>query len=915
MPSRASKHFFHKNRSQASLLTSQEANGGRSSYQASPIDSPLHSPAFPPPAAAALHDNSEGQQFGHPYHPEESRTYQSAFPTRSLSQRSPPSHTYPPNQQQPTIHLVGPAAGLQDNLSPSVIDENPDAYYHQAPAPRLQQKEEPKKRRFFGLGSSTKEPNTSAPSPAAVPQRLGRSISVRTKPYSSQNAPISASRPVQQRWPSESSGSTYPPTASSEEADGGHAGLALSSPGPPIPDKDPLRSSGFAPDNPRDSAYRKSSVQSVGIDTNGRPRFERQGSANSTTWESPQSIQQHYRIQQESNQLPPSYQPSPSSATSASSHPLSARGQQEVLHHYRQELQNSRPPSQQSYGPPSPIHSHPARSESYQHSFDQHSFAQPRASINSLNSGSMGPPQVQPSRDRRSQELAQQQQNQQTGGNREVGGYQAYHQGNQAQGQLQGPPPAYSSQLGVNNQQGGNYRASQPSPMAQQNTGEQGRTGTPPPSRSRDDLSNPDIAQLMARHDELQDKYRKVKKYYFDKEAQVQQLQNTLAHQRLAQSRTSLDDNEYINRFSRLDGAINNLAFNIRREWRSVPPWLAPAVNKDATTNPTKEMTAVGRACISRWLVDELFNRFFHPALEPGLSTQLKIIEKNLRRFAAPTPSEEEKEALMAKISNWRLATLEGLNEVLSSTSASENKNALTAMLVEKMVAALTMNLKDPAPPGLEGGVSMIVELAVGIASNLPLESRDVFVEYVYPNARIDENIMKLETGLPPLTNPGEGIIEEAVAATRSSIDRMDGADNNNSINENDSLKENEDGESASSSQGQQQQHNQNAQQQQQQQQQQAQQQKEKEAQAQQQQQQKKKGSMFGGFMGGKKAGAVPGGSGVQAQKEQLAREREQQQQQQQQQKEEKVRFCAFLAVEVRGRSVLVKAPVWTYTI
>ena len=358
-------------------------------------------------------------------------------------------------------------------------------------------------------------------------------------------------------------------------------------------------------------------------------------------------------------------------------------------------------------------------------------------------------------------------------------------------------------------------------------------------------------------------------------------------------SRTSLDDNEYVNRFSRLDGAINNLAFNIRREWRSVPPWLAPAVNKDATTNPTKEMTAVGRACISRWLVDELFDRFFHPSLDPGLSTQLKIIEKNLRRFAAPTPSDEEKEGLVSKISNWRLATLEGLNEVLQSASAAENRNALTLTLVEKMVAALNMNLKDPAPAGLEGGVSMIVELAVGIAANLPLESRDVFVEYVYPHSRIDENIMKLETGLPPLTNPGEGIIEDP---TRSSLDRDNHADENDSLKDRDDEVESPQQQKLSEKEAQQQ-HLQQQQQQLQ----------------QQQQQSKKKSGMFGGFMGGKKGGAVAGGSGVaaqQAQKEQLAKE-----QQAKEPKEERVRFCAFMAVEVRGRSVLVKAPVWTHAV
>ncbi|KAL8675509.1 MAG: hypothetical protein Q9168_000021 [Polycauliona sp. 1 TL-2023] len=873
MPSRASKHFFHKNRSQASLLSTHDPTAARPSYLASPIDSPLHSPAFPipPPNPAASPDEIEGQQYGHPYPADHPRPYPPAFPTRSQSHRTPPAHPSPFTHPQPTIQLLGPAAGQQSVSPHSVVDPDPDAYYHQAPAPRLQ-KEEPKKRRFFGLGSSSRESNTVAPAPAAAPQRLGRSLSVRTKNYPYQNPPppASATRPLQQRWPSESSGSTYPPPASEEEDDLGTAlPSSTSAPAPPIPDKDPLRSTDFAVGS--NGAYRKPSVQSVTVDTNGRPRVDREGSATSTTWDSPQSLN-HY--QRDLHHIPASYQPSPSSATST---PLSARGQQEVLHHYHQELQTSRPPSQQSYGPPSPTQSYPAR-------FDpqQGRLAQATAPAPSQIPGSMGPPLNQPSRDRRSQELAQQQQNHQGGASREGTSYQPYHQIPQAQGQPQGPPPAYSSQLGVSNPPGNSHRGPQPSPMAQQIAGEQGRS-TPPPSRSRDDLSGLDVGQLVVRHDELQDKYRKVKKYYFEKEGQVQQLQNTLAHQRLAMSRTSLDDNEYINRFSRLDGAINNLAFNIRREWRSVPPWLAPAVNKDATTNPTKEMTAVGRACISRWLVDELFDRFFHPSLDPGLSSQLKSIEKNLRRFAAPTPSDEEKEGLMSKISNWRLATLEGLNEVLQSTSAAENRSTLTSTLVEKMVAALNMNLKDPAPAGLEGGVSMIVELAVGIAANLPLESRDVFVEYVYPNSRIDENIMKLETGLPPLTNPGEGIIEEP---SPSSMERDGHAD------ENDSLKERE--EEIESPQ----------------------QQKLSEKEAQQhhqQQQQKKKSGMFGGFMGGKKAGSVPGGSGVaaqQAQKEHLAKE-----QQAKEPKEEKVRFCAFMAVEVRGRSILVKAPVWTHAV
>ena len=368
-----------------------------------------------------------------------------------------------------------------------------------------------------------------------------------------------------------------------------------------------------------------------------------------------------------------------------------------------------------------------------------------------------------------------------------------------------------------------------------------------------------------------EEKYRKVKKYYFDKDSQLQQLQNILAHQRLSQSRTSLDDNEYTNRFQRLDGAINNLAFNLRREWRQVPPWLAPFVNRDACTNPTKEMTAVGRAAISRWLVDELLERYFHPGLEPGLSAQLKIVEKNLRRLAPPTPSDEEKELLMARISSWRLCTLDGLQEVLSSPQATEYRTHLTETLIEKLVASLGMMLKEPAPPGVDGGVTMIVELAVGIAANLPVESRDVYVDYITPGQLVNEAYMKIESGLPPLINPGEGPPEgEPPGLTSKSLDDAGSIDSREAENNGNSVGE-EKGESP-----------------------------------QQQPIGGKKKGMFGSFIGGSNANkksnssaaVPPGGQQIPVA---TAGER----------KEDRVRFSAFMAVHVRGRNVLAKAPVY----
>lgn len=250
-----------------------------------------------------------------------------------------------------------------------------------------------------------------------------------------------------------------------------------------------------------------------------------------------------------------------------------------------------------------------------------------------------------------------------------------------------------------------------------------------------------------------------MKKYYFEKDAQVTALQNTVANQRLSMSKTTLDDHEYTTRFNRLDGAINNLSFNIRKDWKGVPPWLAAMVNKDAHHVGTKEMTAVGRACITRWVVDEILDRYFHPRLEPGLSSQLKVIEKNIRRAGQnQIMGEEQREDLIVKLTSWRLTTLEGLADSMSAEQGQEYKQQLTNNLMEKLIASLQMNLNEPPPPGLESGVGMIIELAIGLSSSLPMESRDVCVEYYMPGSFINETYMKMEPGIPPLTHPGVNV-------------------------------------------------------------------------------------------------------------------------------------------------------------
>ncbi|KAK4975691.1 hypothetical protein LTR66_010909 [Elasticomyces elasticus] len=264
-------------------------------------------------------------------------------------------------------------------------------------------------------------------------------------------------------------------------------------------------------------------------------------------------------------------------------------------------------------------------------------------------------------------------------------------------------------------------------------------------------MSAEDVEHLIKEHKELREKYTKVKKYYFEKEDQVKQLQNSLAHQKLSLSRTSLDDSEYTTRFNRLDGLVAQLAFSVRKSWKSIPGWLHSVVNKDAVAIGKQEMTAVGRAFLSSWLVDEVFNKYFHPDLEPTLSIELKAIQNNIRRFAPPSQTGEDEDYLIAKVVNWRLSTLEGLQEELRSPKCSMNREKLTDFLKEQLIRAMQVNLQDPPPSDLDGGVHMIIELAVTILVHLPLESRDVQIDYFTPGYSLMPDQMKIESGIPAL--------------------------------------------------------------------------------------------------------------------------------------------------------------------
>jgi hypothetical protein len=315
-------------------------------------------------------------------------------------------------------------------------------------------------------------------------------------------------------------------------------------------------------------------------------------------------------------------------------------------------------------------------------------------------------------------------------------------------------------------------------------------------------------------------------------------------------------------RFQRLDGATTNLAFNIRKDWRSVPPWLAQYVNQDALKIGKQEMTGVGRACITRFLVDEIFSKTFHPGLEGELSSNLKNIEQNIRRFSPTLNNQEESDALTAKVVQWRLATLEGLRDVLNLPESEEYRKQFSRIATTNLTASLINFLNEPAPAGIEDSAHMIVELAVSIASNLPLESRDISIVYPMPGDLLQPFIMKVEGGIPALETPGAETSSEVDASSTGSGDKDETAS-----------KESDKGDAKAA------------------------------------RKEKTKSGMLQAMMGGSSTGAAnkkpvasPAAETSSDGKSKASTEEGAQ----------KVRFAGFVGIEVRGRQILAKAPVWT---
>ena len=450
--------FRTHSRSQASLLESQDSH----SYHPSPLDSPL-SPTFPSPSPTSATDRDE-----RPNEVVNSQRFE-----QNSSSNSPDTAFGP---RSPLGQAGSSALQGQTSASIRVVTDSDN--------PRLQRASQPppakQKKRWW---SSSKEPQ---PAPAASSSRsgLGRSVSVR---QSAETTKLTKPAPRQdlQHLRSPSTISTGGKSSVAER------NLAYGEPSPSSP---------LSPQSPRPIPPPKGSQHPPSVGDDRRYSLQSPPTANTASiYNQPGGRPSNYSRNSSTDQVS-RYSPFPSAANStnnsASSHAAASRSTQELAHPPPAYSRDSRPASRQSnLDPPSPSFPHQPQ---HQRAL---SYQKTTPSPESSKRGDMAPPPHQQQsghgRSIDSGRSTDQQTTQQNSG-REGNSHNSHGQGqgNQQSSQV------YGQQLTASNAQNGNYRGtSQPSPGINQ-ASEHGRN-TPPPARSRDDLSNSDYDALAKRYDEL----------------------------------------------------------------------------------------------------------------------------------------------------------------------------------------------------------------------------------------------------------------------------------------------------------------------------------------------------------------------------------------------------------------------------
>ncbi|RYP25232.1 hypothetical protein DL765_000113 [Monosporascus sp. GIB2] len=274
-------------------------------------------------------------------------------------------------------------------------------------------------------------------------------------------------------------------------------------------------------------------------------------------------------------------------------------------------------------------------------------------------------------------------------------------------------------------------------------------------ARTADEADWGELDQVLVSKDfarsQLEIHYKSVKKWYWRNKAKIEQLTEQLPdlikRSEMPPARQDMDTSthELSKKLDRLFDAVDILSMQLEKGSDSLLPQMDDSTSEDGPSSktPWPEVLAKGRAVVSRGIIEEIFNKCFHPSLDVDLSRQLKEID--IRTSA---------------VMRWRSTTLEGLGDALGAAEGSRNRDSFAAQTTRNFMDHIFRQLwHRPSEKQIGTTISLIVEQAIDIAADIAeLSLKHCHISLFYPQHgdRVDLETMNVIENRPSSLDPWE---------------------------------------------------------------------------------------------------------------------------------------------------------------
>ncbi|KAK9480853.1 hypothetical protein V1514DRAFT_324641 [Lipomyces japonicus] len=225
-------------------------------------------------------------------------------------------------------------------------------------------------------------------------------------------------------------------------------------------------------------------------------------------------------------------------------------------------------------------------------------------------------------------------------------------------------------------------------------------------------------------------------------------LESSLAHQSIDRNRTLQDDSVYVAAFENINGSLKSIAYKYRENWVSLPEWISSV--KNVKTIPLR------RALLAKWIAEDIFDVYLHPALDIETSVTLKKIDKS---FGQRNPRE---------VAIWRQNTVKNLipEEVTGQQGSYGTLEALPAFARHRAAVLESFanrfsrfwdpKLLDPLTKRISSfpeDLILVVDEILKLLASMSLETRNIIVKYYNPGEVFNPEYMSVDDETDPPVN------------------------------------------------------------------------------------------------------------------------------------------------------------------